>query len=164
MRAAIRTTSWLLVFVVIGAAGAAWFTPRPDLDAQQAAAATVGALASVGYDATVSKPVTRTTHATADGREVDVWDVFADVDGEEIETQVRVDAGQLVYLDDRIGADRTDRLLSDDQFDTIAGYRDQATLNDWIVRNALASMAGVLIAFVAFVVAKRSDPLWRSVP
>ena len=162
MASVVRTVSWVLVFVALGVVGAAWFTPRPDLDAGQAADAAVGALASVGFDATVTKPVTRTTHDTADGQQVAVWDVFADVDGEEIETQVRVDEGQLVYLDDRIGADRSDRLLSDDQFAAIADYRDRVTLDDWIGRNVAASVAGALVALLAFVVAKRSDPLWRN--
>ncbi len=163
MRSVIRTASWAFVFVAVGAAGASWFTPRPDLDAGQAADTTVGALASVGFDATVPEPATRATHDTADGRTVDVWDVFADVDGTQIETQVRVDAGQLVFLDDRIGADGSDRLLSDDQFAAIADYRDNATLHDWIGRNVAASLAGVLTIVVAFFVAKRSDPLWRNV-
>ncbi len=162
MRSVIRPASWALVFVAVGAAGAAWFTPRPDLDAGQAAGTAVGALASVGFDATVTKPVTRATHDTADGRTVDVWDVFADVEGEEIETEVQVDAGQLVYLDDRVGADQSDRLLSDDQFAAIADYRDNAALHDWVGRNVAASVAGLTIVLIAFFVAKRSDPLWRN--
>ncbi len=163
MRPTLRMMSWVLAFVAVGAATAAWFTPRPELDARQAAQTAAGALAHVGYTATVTAPVVRDARETADGTTVGVWDVKLQVRGDPIEAAVLVDAGQLVYIDDRIGADRTDRLLSDEEFEAIGEYRNDVVRHDWVLRNLVAGVAALCIAPVALVIAKRSDTL-RSRP
>lgn len=152
--------AWIAVFVSVGAAVVSWFTPRPDLDADDAAATALGALDEVDVEGTVEEPVERSQHATADGDELDVWVVFVEVGDETVETRVLVDAGQLVYVDDRIGADRQERLLSDDDFDAVADFRNDATLGDWVAANVGAMVAAALVAVSGYVIAKRSDRLW----
>lgn len=162
MRTLIRSAAWVAVFVAVGAAAISWLTPRPDLDAADAEATALGALAEVGVEGTVEEPVERSRHATADGDELDVWVVYVEVGEETVETRVLVDAGQLVYVDDRIGPDRQERLLSDDDFDTVADYRREATLGEWVAANVGAMIAAAFVAGTGYVIAKRSDRLWRS--
>lgn len=154
-----RIAAWVVVFVALGAAVASWFTPRPDLEAGDAADTAVGAFEAVGLEGSPGEPIERTRHSPAEGDAVDVWVVPLEVDGEEVETRVLVDAGQLVYVDDRVGPDRQERLLTDAQFRTIAEYRDDVTLDDWVARNGAATAVAALIAAVGFVLAKRSDHL-----
>lgn len=160
MRSVVRTLAWVVAFVAVGAAVISWFTPRPDLDADDAEETAIGAFSDVGIDASVSRRVERSQHETADGDELDVWVVYVDVDDETVETRVLVDAGQLVYVDDRIGTDRQERLLTDEEFDTIAGYRNDATLDDWIQANVAAMVSAALVAGTGVAIAKRSDRLW----
>lgn len=162
MRGVVRPVAWALVFAALAVAAIAWFTPKSDLDADDAESTAVGAFAEVGVEADVVEPVVRAEHSPADGDPVEVWVVPLEVGEDEIETRVLVEAAQLVYVDDRIGADGQERLLTDDEFLTIADYRDNSKRNDWVRRNAMASVAGVLIAGVSFVVAKRSDRLWEA--
>lgn len=158
MRVVVRTAAWVLVFVALGAAVASWFTPKPDLDAVDAVDTAVGAFTQVGLDGAPGELIERMQHSPSDGDPVAVWVVPLDVDGQEVETRVLVDSGQLVYVDDRVGPDRQERLLTDDQFRTIAEYRNDVTLGEWVGRNLAATAAAVLVALVGFVVAKRSDP------
>ena len=160
MRAVVRSLAWASIFVAVGAAAISWFTPRPDLDARDAEATALGALADVGLDGTLSGPAERGEHETSDGEELDVWVVFVEVEGEEVETRVLVDAGQLVYVDDRTGPDRQERLLTDDQFETVAEYRNDATVSDWVGGNVGAMVTAALIAVTGFAIAKRSDSVW----
>lgn len=150
------------VFVALGVGVISWFTPKPDLGASDATHTAVGAFSEIGFEGSVSGTVERSEHSPAEGDAVEVWVVPLDIDGNEIETRVLVDSGQLVYVDDRIGPDRQERLLTDDQFLAIAEYRNDVTRDDWIGRNAAATLAALVAAGVGFVVAKRSGPLWRS--
>lgn len=156
----VRVLSWVLVFVAPAAAAASWFTPRPDLDRSDAVETAVGALAEVGFDGTVTDRVVRSVHEPDDGDPISVWIVPVEVDGEEVELRVERAAGRLVYVDDRIGADDSERLLSDGEFRAIGRYRNDATLDRWVARNAAASLAAVAIAVVGYVLARRSDRLW----
>ncbi len=158
----VRTAAWVLVFVALGAAVASWFTPRPDLDAADAVDTAVGAFAEIGLEVSPGAPIERMQHSPAAGDPVAVWAVPVDVDGDEIETRVLVDSGQLVYVDDRVGPDRQERLLTDDQFRAIAEYRNDVTLADWVTRNLAATVAAAIVALVGFVVAKRSDQVWAA--
>lgn len=156
----VRTVAWALLFAALGAAVASWFTARPDLDEQDAIDTAVGALAAAGFEGEVTEPVVRSGHVPDGADPLDVWVVFVDVGDDRIETRVLTDAGQLVYVDDRIGPDRTERLLSDDEFDAVADHRNDATSDEWVGRNAAATVAAALVAGVCFVIAKRSDALW----
>ena len=162
MQSAIRSVAWVLVFVAPAAAIASWFTPRPALDASDAAQTALGALEEVGIEGELTEPVVLAPHVPEDGEPVDAWVVLVDVAGDEtIEVRVQESAGRLVYVDDRIGPDDTERLLTDDQFDAIGEYRDDATSGQWIRRNVTAVVAAAAAAALAFIIAKRSDPLWR---
>ena len=62
--------------------------------------------------------------------------VFVDVGGDQIEIRVLTDAGQLAYVDDRIGPGGSERLLTDER------VRDHGPLrrtslgrDDWVARN-----------------------------
>ena len=162
MQTVIRSLAWVLVFVAPAAAAASWFTPRPALDAAEAAQTALGALDEVGVEGEVTEPVVLAPHVPEDGDPVDAWVVLVDVAGDEtIEVRVQESAGRLVYVDDRIGPEDTERLLTDDQFDAIGEYRDDVTSGQWIQRNVVAVAAAAVAAAVAFVIAKRSDPLWK---
>ena len=153
-RTIVRAVAWVLVFVAPAAALASWFTPRPDLDRDDAVDVAVGALAEVDIDAEVDAGVVRSVHQTEDGREIDVWIVPTDVGEEQIELRVQESAGQLVYVDDRIGPDDTERLLTDAQFEAIGEYRDDVTTDRWTARNAAATVAAIVAAAVAWTVSR----------
>lgn len=160
-RVTVRTVSWMVIFFALAAAVTVWFTPRPELDAADATALALGALDSVGYEGRIDGEVELIRHETASGRRVAAWSVPVEVDGDEIELRVQRSAGRLVFVDDRIGDDDTERLLTDAQYDSFADYRDDSLLDDWVRRNAAGGVAAVLVAAVAFVIARRSDRLWR---
>ncbi len=153
--------SWVLVFGAIGAAAASWFTPRPLLDADDATRVAVDALADVGFDGEVVGEPRRVTHAPAVGHPVTAWAVLVDVADETIELRVQESAGQLVYVDDNIGPDDTERLLTDAEFDALGRYLDDAVRRRWIVRNGAGTVAAALVAAVGVPIVKRSDRLWR---
>ena len=155
----VRTAAWVLLFAALGASASAWFSPHPDLDADDAASVAVDAYAAAGFDATVDDTPELSGHVTSDGDAIDVWVVQAVIDGEQIESRVLTDGGQLVYVDDRIGADDTGRLLTDDQFLTIDDFRSDPTHGQWVARNLAALLAAVAVAGVCFVIAKRTDRL-----
>lgn len=157
---AVRSLSWVLVFATIGAVAAAWFTPRPDLDADDAALVAVEALDSVGVDGRVTETVERGEHEPAEGEPIDVWLVPVRVGTNDIELRVRDDIGRLVYVDDRIGPDRTKRLLTDEQFEGLEAHTSDPAGSDWVRRNGFGTLAGLIVAPTAFAIAKRSDPLW----
>ncbi len=183
MRVVVRTVSWVLLFVVLGAAGAAWLTPVPELDAEDAADAAVRALDGVGVEAVVVAPPRADTYVPGTGgpdREpigapdddgaVGVWVVSlappaaVRTDGtaapaDTVALWVQRSAGQLVYVDDRIGADRLARLLDDDQFAALGDFDDDGNTDRWLVRNGVAVAAAAVTAGTGFVLARRSDRL-----
>lgn len=154
--------SWLVVFLAAGAAVASWFTPKGELDRVDATEIAIDALGSVGFDGTVDERPRRSVHRPERQDPVEVWVVFVQVEDERIEVQVRTTKGQLVYVDDRVGENDTERLLSDDQFVEIGRYRDARLLDAWIARNAAGTIAAVAIAGVGFVLARRSEHLLPS--
>ncbi len=164
VRSAVRTVSWVLLFAALGAAGASWFTPTPELGAEDAEELAGDALGEAGVEVDDLAAPAAMVHQTESGDTVDAWRVRADVqvDGEpeEIELRVQRSAGQLVYVDDRIGADDTQRLLTDEQFATLGQYRDDTLADRWVLRNALAAVSALLIGGTCYVLATRSGPLW----
>lgn len=71
MRVVVRTAAWVLVFVALGAVFAAWFTPRPELDAVDAADTAVGAFTEVGLEGSPGEPIERAQHSPAAGDPVE---------------------------------------------------------------------------------------------
>jgi hypothetical protein len=166
VRTVVRTVSWVLLFAALGAAGASWFTPTPELEADDASDLTLDALAEVDVEVDRVRPPVPMVHETDEGERIDAWQVRADVrvgdEVEEIEVRVQESAGQLVYVDDLIGADRTERLLSDEQFETLQQHRDDSLADRWVLRNAMAAVAALAIAALSYLLATRSDPLWST--
>ena len=162
----VRTVSWVLLFAALGAAGASWFTPTPELDGDDASELALAVLDEAGVAVEGHQPPVPMVHETEDGDLVDAWRVLADVrvadTVEEIELRVQESAGQLVYVDDLIGADRTERLLSDEQFDAMQQHRDDSLIDRWVLRNAMAAVAALAIAAISYLLAARSDPLWST--
>ena len=166
MRTVVRTVSWVLLVAALGAAGASWFTPTPELEADDASGLALDALRGVDVDVEgVDAPV-RMVHETDEGGTVEAWSVLVDVRAqgavEEVELRVQESAGQLVYVDDLIGADGTERLLSDEQFEVMGQHRDDTLADRWVLRNALAAVAAATIAATSYFLATRSDPLWSA--
>lgn len=166
MRTVVRTVSWVLLFAALGAAGASWFTPTPELGPDDASGLAFDALGEAGVDVGRVSAPREIVHETRDGDTVDAWSVRANVrvDGEveQIELRVQRSAGQLVYVDDRIGEGGTERLLTEDQFATLEGHRDDTLADRWVLRNALAAVAALVIAGTCYVLATRSDPVWSA--
>lgn len=162
----VRTVSWVLLFAALGAAGASWFTPTPELGADDASGLAGDALAEAEVEVDRLATPVRMVHQTESGDTVDAWRVRADVqvdgDPEEIELRVQESAGQLVYVDDRIGAGDTERLLTDDQFATLGQYRDDTLADRWVLRNALAAVSALVVAATCYVLATRSGPIWEA--
>lgn len=166
MRRVVRTVSWVLLFAAIGAAGASWFTPTPELEGDDASQLAREALTDADVDVDRVQPPVPMVHETADGQRVDAWRVLVDVQSadavEEIEVRVQRSAGQLVFVDDIIGAAGTERLLSDEQFESLRQHRDDSLTDRWVRRNAMAAVAALAIAALSYILATRSDPLWRA--
>ena len=166
MRTVVRTVSWVLLFAALGAAGASWFTPTPELEADDAGGLVIDALTEADVDVARVSASREIVHETEAGELIDAWRVRANVrvDGEleQIELRVQQSADQLVYVDDRIGEDDTERLLTEDQFDSLGRHRDDTLADRWVLRNALAAVAALLIAGTCYVLATRSDPIWSA--
>ena len=166
MRTVVRTVSWVLLFAALGAAAASWFTPTPELDADDASQLALDALDGADVAVERVEPPVRMVHETEGGDLVDAWRVPVEVRAgdavQEIELRVQESAGQLVYVDDLIGADGTERLLSDEQFERMGRHRDDTLADRWVLRNALAAIAAIGTAATCYVLATRSDPLWSA--
>ena len=167
MRVVVRWAS-LVVVVAVVAAGRAWFTDVPPLEASDAIRVAAGALAAADVDVTVVGDPSLGVHRSDDGEEVDAWTVDLVVaddapvgGGEEIEVKVQETAGQLVFVDDRIGPDDATRLLDDDQFATLADYRDDTLTDDWVLRNVVGSAAAAAVAVLGVSLAGPADRLRR---
>lgn len=159
----VRGLSWLLAVVAVVAATAAWLDDRPDLTADDATEVALGALAEVDVDGRAERAPTPIEHQPDDGDPIESWSVLVEVPtdagDDQIELRVQRSAGQLVYVDDNVGPDDTQRLLTDDEFDQIGDYRDNAVFNDWVVRNGVGTGAAAAIAVLGVLVAKRvKDP------
>lgn len=166
MRTVVRTVSWVLLFAALGAAGAAWFTPTPELDMDDATELARDSLTAAGVTVDAVRPSVRMVHETSAGESIPAWQVMADVrageETEEIELRVQESAGQLVYVDDLIGAARTERLLTDEQFEIMQAHRDDSLADRWVLRNAMAAVAALAVAGLSYLLAVRSDPLWST--
>jgi hypothetical protein len=167
----VRTAAWVLLFASLGGAAASWFTPTPELGADDATDLAVDALAEADVEVDRVRPPRRAEHRTEEGEAVDVWVVIAEtrVDGEreQLELRVQRSAGRLVYVDDRIGPDDAERLLTDDEFDALGAHRDDSLADRWVLRNGLGVLSALVIAAVCYVLATRSEHLPiepRSVP
>lgn len=151
----------MVAFVAMGAAAAAWFTPTPALDGSDAVDAAVGAMAAAGIEATPIERPERGVHTTDLGTEVDSWFVFLEVPvggvPEPIELRVQRSTGQLVYVDDRIGPDDQERLLDDAEFRALADHTYDDAREDWVRRNAAASVGALVAAGTALVLARRPE-------
>jgi len=163
VRRIVRTAAWVLLFAALGAAAASWFTPTPDLDADDATTLARDALAEADVDVQRLRSPRRAEHRSGDGEAVGVWTVVAQtrVDGEteDLELRVQRSAGRLVYVDDRIGPDDAERLLTDDQFEALGAHRDDSLADRWALRNGLGVLSALVIAGVCYLVATRSDRL-----
>lgn len=163
VRRIVRTGAWVLLFAALGAAAASWFTPTPDLDADDAAALARDALAEAEVDVDRIGTRRRAEHRTEEGDAVDVWIVEAltQVDGERerLELRVQRSAGRFVYVDDRIGPDDAERLLTDRQFEALGAHRDDSLADRWALRNGLGVLGAFVIAGVSYVIATRSERL-----
>lgn len=166
MRNVVRTVSWVLLFAALGAAGASWFTPTPEIDADDAVDVARVALAQVGVASELVRAPEEGVHETKRGEDVDAWfialAVDADGSSEQIELRVQRSAGRVVYVDDRIGDDDSERLLSQEQFEALGDHRDDSRSDRWVTRNLLAAVSAAAIAGTSYVLATRSDPLWST--
>ena len=162
----VRTVSWVLLFAALGAAGAAWFTPTPEIEAAEAVDVARVALEEAGVASEVDRRPQAGVHETEDGREIDAWFVVLAVDAggqpEQIELRVQRSAGRVIYVDDRIGPDDTERLLTQEQFEALGDHRDDSGSGRWVTRNLLAAVSAAVAAGTSYVLATRSDPLWST--
>ena len=137
---------FVVAVVAVVAATAAWLDDRPDLTADDATEVALGALAEVDVDGRAERAPTPIEHQPDDGDPIESWSVLVEVPtdagDDQIELRVQRSAGQLVYVDDNVGPDDTQRLLTDDEFDQIGDYRDNAVFNDWVVRNGVGAGSG----------------------
>lgn len=157
----VRLVSWVLVFVAIGTAAATWFTPRVELEEDDAVQLAIDALADVGLEATVTDPAILAPYlpaeATDDADTIEAWVVYARVGDDVIELRIDDRTGRLAYLDDRIGADRQDQLLTEAQYEQVSA--SGPGLADWVRRGIAATVAAVLVAGTGSFLAKRSGRL-----
>lgn len=159
----VRPAAWVLLFVAVGAAAGSWFTPTPDLAADDATEVAIDALAAADVRARPAAAPRRAEHTTESGDRVDVWIVPVRTQvggtGEQIELRVQRSAGRLVYVDDRVGEDDAQRLLTDAQFEALAAHRDDTLADRWTRRNALAVVSAAIIAAACYVLATRTRRL-----
>jgi hypothetical protein len=160
----VRPAAWVLLFAALGAAAASWFTPTPDLGPADAEQLVLDALAAADVEGEIAGGPRPAEHRTSEGQVVPVWVVEAEARfgarDEAIELRVQRSAGRLVYVDDRVGAERSQRLLDDEQFEALGAHRDDTLADRWAIRNALGDLSALLIAGTCYVLATRADPLW----
>jgi hypothetical protein len=161
----VRTVAWVLLFASLGAAAASWFTPTPELDAGDARTLVTDALEAADVDVNGLSEPRRADHRTSEGKSVAVWIVEADARAGQgvggIELRVQRSAGRLVYVDDRVGPDSSQRLLTDEQFEALGAHRDDSRSDRWVLRNVLAAVSALLIAGTCYTIATRADLQWR---
>lgn len=148
-----------MVFVAAGALIAAWISPGGELDADDAAEIAVASLDSVGFDGTVVGDPELGAHEPPDGDPVDAWSVMVEVDGEEIELRVQSDLGAVIYVDDRIGEGGTGRLLSDEDFVALGGFRDHRLRDQRNQQNLAGTLGAAAVAAVGLTLSLRSASL-----
>lgn len=153
-----------MVFVAAGAAVASWTTTRGELDADDAAEIAVDALGSVGHPATLAGAPERDEHRPPGEDPVEVWVVSVDVGDDEIEMRVQTTVGAVVFVDDRIGEDDLERLLTDDEFTELGAYRDRRLRDRRLRTNLAGSLAAAAVAAVGVPLSFRSASLWEEDP
>lgn len=163
VRRIVRTGAWVLLFAALGAAAGSWFTPTPHLDADDAAGLARDALAEADVVVDRVRTPRRAQHRTAEGEAVGVWAVMVETSvgdrTEDLELRVQRSAGRLVYVDDRIGPDEAERLLTDEQFEALGAHRDDSLADRWALRNGLGVLSALVVAGVCYLIATRSDRL-----
>lgn len=165
MSRAVRLVSWMVAFVALGAVSASWIllgASPPELEADDAAEVALDALAEVGHEGRLITTPEPGEHQHEEGEVVDVWTVRIEVEGGEVQLRVQQSRGQLVYVDDRIGPDNADRLLTDEEFERIGGYRDNSVVDQQLRVNIAATLAALVIAALGYVIARRSGRLLES--
>lgn len=139
-----------MVGVAVGAVALGWSSERT---ADDAADVVADALRSADVVATVSAPIKASEYAPvdADRGPYPVWRVPVLVDEAVIHIDVHRETGDVVFVDDLVGATGRDRALTDAQWETV---RDLAPVDPWLERNGIASAAALWIVGVVFVLAR----------
>ena len=162
MRALGRFVAALCGVVALGAVPAAWLQARPVLDAHDAAAFAVNALASAGIPGGhVTDVEAETFVPQGAGGARRAWVATVDVQGATVALWIDRTRGEALRIDDRGGSGY---LLSDQQIRAIPGRHSYPALDARIRRNVLVTIASVLAACVAAWLAyqfRRPIPRWR---
>lgn len=127
-----------------------WLQSPPDITAAEAVHAARGAFRAAGVDEARVDPRPRAdTYRPAEGGEaLPVWRTSTRVRGGRVELWLAREDGEPVFLDDRSG-DGAVQLLSDDQFEALAGHYENPATARQIRRNLMLTVGAALAAAVA---------------
>ncbi len=147
----------LLGVVAVATVGAGWLAGVPELTAAEAVDAAEGGFAAAGLAAAVDPVPSRSTYVSRTQRTVEVWTVRATVRSASIEVRLARSGAQPVAIDDRT-PDGTEHVLSETEFDAVAGGFDDPALDRVVRRNIALTVAAVLVVAMAIALALLPDP------
>ena len=139
-----------IAVVAIAVVAVGWLQSPPDITAAEAVDAARGAFRAAGVEEARVDPRPRAdTYRPAGGDEaLPVWRTSTRVRGGRVELWLAREDGEPVFLDDRSG-DGAVQLLSDDQFEALAGHYENPATARQIRRNLMLTVAAALATAVA---------------
>jgi hypothetical protein len=132
----------------IGAVGAGWLEDVPELTGAEAVTAAEGALADAGLAADVEAAPFADVYASATRPPVEVWRVRATVREAPIELVLARSGAQPLLIDDRTPNGAT-YVLSELEYDAVAGGITDPALTRVVRRNIALTLAAVLVVAMA---------------
>jgi hypothetical protein len=134
--------------VAVGIACAGWLADVPEITASEAVEVAEDAFAGAGVDAAVAAEPVADTYVSRSQRSVEVWRVRATVRDAPIDVLLARSGAQPVAIDDR-SADGTAYVLSEAEYDSVAGRVDDPALERRVARNIALTLAAGLVVVAA---------------
>jgi len=142
----------LLGLVAVATVGAGWLDGVPDLTAAEAADVAEGAFEAAGVTAVVDRDPWASTYVSQSRRPVEVWTVRATVRSALIDVRLARSGAQPVSIDDRM-PDGTAYVLTEIEYQAVAGGIDDPALGRAVRRNIALTLAAVLVVALAIALA-----------
>ena len=137
-----------VAIVSVGAVAAGWLEAVPDITAGEAVEAAEVAFERAGVVAEVEAIPAASTYVSRNQRAVEVWTVHATVRSAPVVVFLSRSGAQPVSIDDR-SPNGTDYVLSDLEYDAVAGSVDDPALTRTVRRNIALTLAAVLVIGLA---------------
>lgn len=135
-----------LAVAAVGVVTSAWLLGVPDISAGDAVTTTEAAFADAGLEVSVDPMATRRSYLSPRRSAVEVWAVRATVRDTAVDVLLARSGAQPVAIDDRT-PDGADHVLTDAEYQAVAGHIEDLSLARSVRRNvALTMAAGLVVA------------------